>query len=99
MSRPPAQKDVGRTFARDGLGAFIAQSAHVDALQEMLPRTEQDGWDGEMQLVDQGRAPILPNGGHATAEANVAAACCGARLLQGTATAFADNPTLPASRP
>src|SRR5438552_1843887 len=41
-SRALAQKDVGRAFARDGLRAFIAQAAHIDAIQEMLPGTEQD---------------------------------------------------------
>jgi hypothetical protein len=35
-----AQKDVGRTFARDVLRAFIAQSRHIDVVQEMLAGTE-----------------------------------------------------------
>lgn len=35
-----AQKDVGRAFARDVRRAFIAQSTHIDVLQEMLPGTE-----------------------------------------------------------
>jgi hypothetical protein len=35
-----AQKDMGRTFARDGLRAFIAQSTHIDVVQEMFPGTE-----------------------------------------------------------
>ncbi len=39
-SRALAQKDVGRTFARDALRAFIAQSTHIDVVQEMLPGTE-----------------------------------------------------------
>ena len=39
-SRALAQKDVGRTFARDVLRAFIAQSTHIDVVQEMLPGTE-----------------------------------------------------------
>ena len=39
-SRALAQKDVGRTFARDVLRAFIAQSMHIDVVQEMLPGTE-----------------------------------------------------------
>jgi len=51
-----------------------------------------------MQLVDQGRAQILPNGGYATAEANVAAARRGGRLLQGSVNAFGDKPKLRASR-
>ena len=39
-SRALAQKDVGRTFARDVLRAFIAQSTHIYVIQEMLPGTE-----------------------------------------------------------
>src|SRR2546429_622354 len=35
-----------------------------------------------MQLVNQGGAQILPNGGYAAAEADVAAVCCSGRLLQ-----------------
>src|SRR6267378_896504 len=55
-SRALAQKDVGRPFARRVLRAFVAQSPQIDVAQEMLPRTEQDRSDGEMQLVDQGGA-------------------------------------------
>lgn len=39
-SRALAQKNVGRAFARDILRAFMAQSAHIDAVREMLPGTE-----------------------------------------------------------
>ena len=39
-SRAPAQKNVGRTFTRDVFRAFIAQSTHIDVVQEMLPGTE-----------------------------------------------------------
>lgn len=35
-----AQKGVGRTFTREVLRAFIAQSTHIDVFQEMLPGTE-----------------------------------------------------------
>jgi hypothetical protein len=34
-----AQENVGRTFAREVLCAFIAQSMHIDVVQEMLPGT------------------------------------------------------------
>src|SRR5258708_16818239 len=64
----------------------------------MLPGTEQDRPDGEMQLVDQGGAQILPNGGYAAAEADVAASRCGLRLLQGGANAFGDEAKLRTSR-
>src|SRR5579859_7873982 len=39
-SRALAQKDVGRALARDVGRAFVAQGAHVDAVQEMLAGTE-----------------------------------------------------------
>ncbi|SDY12548.1 hypothetical protein SAMN04515617_11081 [Collimonas sp. OK242] len=35
-SRPFAQKDVSRTFARHVARAVIAQGMHIDAIQEML---------------------------------------------------------------
>ena len=69
--RALAQKDVSRTFARHILGAFIAQSTHIDVVQEMLSGTKQDGSDGEMQLVNQAGAQKLPNGGYATTQADV----------------------------
>src|SRR5882762_3493346 len=97
-SRAFAQKDVGSTFARDVLRAFIAQSTHVDVVQEMLPGTEQDRPDGEMQLVDQGGAKILPNDGYATTDANVAAARSSGRLLQGGVNALGDKAKLRTSR-
>jgi len=39
-SRTLAQKDVGRTLACNMLLAFVAQSMHIDVLQQMLPGTE-----------------------------------------------------------
>jgi hypothetical protein len=39
-SRAFAQKDMGRTLARNVLRAFVAQSTHIDVIQEMLPGTE-----------------------------------------------------------
>src|SRR6266446_4969318 len=93
-SRALAQEDVGRAFARDVLRAFIAQATHIDVVQQMLPGTEQDRPDGEMQLVDQAGAQILPDSGYAATEAHVAAAGCSARLLQGGVNAFGDKAKL-----
>src|SRR5712692_9991713 len=97
-SRALAQKDVGRTFARNVLRAFIAQGAHIDVVQEMLPGTEQDRSDGEMQLVNQAGAQIPPNSGYAATEADVAAARGSARLLQSGVNAFGDKAKLRTSR-
>src|SRR5476649_622764 len=93
-----SQEDVGRTFARDVLRAFIAQCAHIDAVQEMLAGTEQDGSHGEMQLVDQAGAQILPNRRQAATEADITAACCGARLFEGGVNAFGDEAKFRSSR-
>src|SRR3984885_12375890 len=80
------------------LGAFIAQSTHIDVVQEMLSGTKQDGSDGEMQLVNQAGAQKLPNGGYATTQADVATARCGSRLFHSGMNAFGDKAKLRASR-
>ena len=97
-SRAFAQKDMGRTFACDVLRAFIAQSTQIDVVQEMLAGPEQDRSDGEMHLVDQGGAQILPDSGYAATDADVAAARRSARLLQSGVNAFGDEAKLRTSR-
>ena len=42
-----------RAFARDVLRAFIPERPDVDALQEVLAGTKQDGPDRQMQIVNQ----------------------------------------------
>src|SRR6202795_5209104 len=51
-----------------------------------------------MQLVNQGGAQILPNGGYAAAEAHVAAARRSGSLLQSGVNAFGDKAKLRTSR-
>src|ERR1700682_570832 len=51
-----------------------------------------------MQLVNEGGAQILPNGGDAATEADIAAARCSARLLQSGVNAFGDKAKLRTSR-
>ena len=46
----------------------------------MLPGTEQDGPDGQVQFVDQRRLQVLPDRGYTAAQANVTAAGRGGRL-------------------
>ena len=53
----------GGTSARDVLYALISQRTDIDTVQEMFPSTEQDGRDGQVQLVNEGSAQILPNRG------------------------------------
>src|SRR5712692_5701577 len=64
----------------------------------MLPGTQQDRSDGEMQLVNQGGAQILPDRGYAATEADVAAARCSGCLLQSGVNASGDKAKLRASR-
>src|SRR5207248_9685141 len=63
----------------------------------MLARAQQDGSNGEMQLVNQGSAQILPDRGHATTEAYVAGARCISRLFQSGVNTFGDKTKLRAS--
>src|SRR5262245_64994999 len=93
-SRALAQKDVGRAFARDRFRAFVSQRAQIDAVQEMLSRSEQDRPHDQMQLVDQARAQVLPNRGYAATHADVAFARGGACLVQSGMNAVRDEPKL-----
>src|SRR5947207_6277403 len=63
----------------------------------MLAGTEQDGPDGEMQLVDQGGAQILADNGDAAAEADVAGARCSPCQLQSGVDTFRDEAKLRSS--
>src|SRR5437667_6843528 len=51
-----------------------------------------------MQLVNQGGAQILPHGGYAATEADVAAVCCSGRLLQSGVNALGHKAKLRTSR-
>src|SRR5262249_7189316 len=93
-SRVPAQKDVGRAFASDRFRAFVAQRAQIDAVQEMLPGSEQDRAHDQMQLVDQARAQILPYRGYTAAYADITPARGGACLLESGMKAFRHKPKL-----
>ena len=42
----------GDTSAREVLDAFISQRTDIDTVQEMFPGAEQDGRDGQVQLVN-----------------------------------------------
>src|SRR5262245_52170539 len=57
----PSQKHMCGTLARRVRRALIAQSPHVDVLEEMFAGPEQDGADRQVQLVDESGAQILPD--------------------------------------
>src|SRR5215471_12632927 len=60
----------------------------------MLPGTEQDRRDDDVQLVDQPDAKVLANRRDAATEANVAAARRGSCLIQGGTNTFSNEPEL-----
>src|SRR5438093_11551360 len=57
-----AQEDMGGALAGDVLRSFITQGTHVDAVEKILPGAEDDRAGGKMQLVDEPREQVLPNG-------------------------------------
>ena len=63
----------------------------------MLARTEQDRPDRQMQIVDQPRLKILPDGRDTATDANVARARCGPGLVQRRMNAAGDEPKLRAA--
>ena len=72
----------GGTRACDVLYALVAQRTDIDTLQQMFASTEQDGCDGQVQLVNKGSAQILPNSGYAATQPDGATARRIPRLLQ-----------------
>jgi hypothetical protein len=98
ISRTLAKKHMRRAFARDVLCAFIAQGAHIDAMEKLFPLAEQDRPDRKVQFVDQARAQILPNGGRTAPNADVSPARRSPRLFQGGVDALGDKPKLRAAR-
>jgi len=71
----------GGAAASNMLDAFVAQRTHIDAAQQMFSSTQEDGRDGQVQLVNKGSPQILPNCGYAAAQPDVATARRIPRLL------------------
>lgn len=55
-SPTPPQKHMRRPLPRHAFLALIPQRPHINTVQKMLARTEQDRSHSQMQFVDQGRA-------------------------------------------
>src|SRR2546423_1925689 len=87
----PAEEDVIRALAGDRLCAFIPEGAQVEVAEQRLSAPEQHGAHGEMQLVDQARLQVLPDGGDSAADADVAAAGRGPCLLERCVNATGDE--------
>jgi hypothetical protein len=63
-------RDVG---CGNVLGAVIAELWSVDTGEQVLPGTQQDRGDGQVHLVDQSCAKVLPDRGYAAAKPDVLA--------------------------
>src|SRR5438876_11828282 len=55
-------------FRGNVVPALIAELAQVEAGEEVLPGAQEHGRNGEVHLVDEPRAKVLPDRRHATAE-------------------------------
>lgn len=53
---------MGGLFRPRELDALVPQMPHVDAFEESLPRAEKNRRNGDMQLIDQARTQVLPDG-------------------------------------
>src|SRR6266481_10048517 len=67
------QDDVRDVGCGNVLGAVIAELCCVDTGEEVLSGAQQDRGDGQMHLVDQPGAKVLPNRGYAAAKSDVLA--------------------------
>src|SRR4051794_28686655 len=63
----------------------------AEVAQQTLAAVEQERHDGDVQLVDQSGAEVLPNRGRAAAEDDVVAACRGEGPLEGGLDAVGDE--------
>ena len=61
----------GGASARDVLRAFVAQRAHVDAVQEMLSVPSRTGAIARCSSSMRPRAQVLPDRGHASTDADI----------------------------
>src|SRR6266849_8812494 len=67
-------------------------------MQQMFPSTEQDRRNGEVELVDEGFAQVLPNRSYASTQSDVAAARRIPCLLQRRMNTLGDERQLRAAR-
>src|SRR5579875_4104151 len=58
-----ANDHVHCTLARNALGHFVTERAHVESVPEILPCAEKHGAYREMQLVDEARLEKLADRG------------------------------------
>ena len=80
------------TSACHVLYALIAQRTDIDTVQQMLAGTKQDGRDGQVQLVDEGSAKILPDRGNTATQPDIATVRGISRLPQRGLNTVGDEP-------
>src|SRR4051812_37204836 len=69
-----AKENMHGSFAREVLRTLIAQCACVDALQKILAGPKQYGPDREVEFIDDSGLQVLPDGGYAAAQPDIATA-------------------------
>ena len=64
------------------LNAFVSQSAHVNPLEQSIPRARQNRRDGEVQLINESRTKVLLDGVASAANAHIHSLGCVARSVK-----------------
>jgi len=62
---------MGGILRGDMLDTSIPERQHVNAIEKMLTRSEEDRRDGDVHLVDQPFAQVLPNRGYAASDPDI----------------------------
>ena len=81
----------GGTSSCSVVRALITQGTDINAAEQVLACTEQDGRDGQVHLVDKGSPQILPDCGYAAAQSDVEAVRRMPRLLERGVNTFGDK--------
>ena len=81
-SRALLQEYVHCAFTRDGSHTLVTQRRQIDVTQQILSGSEQYRTNREMQFVDETRLEVLPEGGDAATETDIATSRSELRLLR-----------------
>jgi antitoxin component of MazEF toxin-antitoxin module len=71
--------DVCGFLAGDVLAARVSERRQVETRHEMFSRTEENGGDGEVHLVNEAGLQVLPDRRHSSAEADIVFTKAGCR--------------------
>jgi hypothetical protein len=70
------EANVGNSRRTNVLNAVIVAGARAKIVKESLAATEQDRYNCEMHFIDERSTKILPDGGCAAANKNIAVTRC-----------------------